>query len=185
MLAKADATRLRRFRDGHTARSAGHNSPRGGVSVRRATRRARNGSLVYDCEHRDPYVTYAQEMDHEEAREFVQAWLQAWNAHDLEAVLSHFAEDVTFASPVAARILEGSDGVVRGRAALRDYWREGLRRIPDLHFDLVGIYVGIDTIVINYRNQNGGLVNEVLKFDGPLVVEGHGTYLGQGSSPGA
>ncbi|WP_246272422.1 hypothetical protein [Amycolatopsis acididurans] len=40
------------------------------------------------------------------------------------------------------------------------------RRIPDLHFEIVA-----STLVINYRNQKGGLVNEVLMF------EGHGTYL--------
>jgi hypothetical protein len=124
-------------------------------------------------------------VDHLEARDFVQAWLRAWNAHDLEAVLSHFADEVTFTSPVAARIVEGSGGVITGKAALREYWREGLRRIPDLRFELVGTYVGVDTIVINYRNQNGGLVSEVLEFDGPLVVEGHGTYLGEDANPGA
>ena len=42
---------------------------------------------------------------------------------------------------------------------------------------LVGSYAGISTLVINYRNQAGGLVCEVLHFDGPLVREGHGTYL--------
>jgi hypothetical protein len=35
----------------------------------------------------------------------------------------------------------------------------------------------VQTLVINYRNQAGGLVNEVLVFDGALVAEGHGTYL--------
>jgi hypothetical protein len=124
-------------------------------------------------------------VDHVTARDFVRSWLEAWNAHDLEAVLAHFAQDATFTSPVAARILEGSDGVVHGKAALRGYWREGLSRIPDLRFDLVGIYLGVDTIVINYRNQNGGLVSEVLKFEGTLVVEGHGTYLGEDANPGA
>ena len=103
----------------------------------------------------------------------------------MEAVLAHFSEDATFTSPVAARILEGSDGVIRGKAALRNYWREGLSRIPDLRFELLGIYVGVNTIVVNYRNQNGGLVSEVLTFDGPLVVEGHGTYLGENANPGA
>jgi ketosteroid isomerase-like protein len=119
------------------------------------------------------------------APDFVRSWLGAWNAHDLEAVLAHFAEDATFTSPVAARILDGSDGVVHGKAAPRSYWRKGLRRIPDLRFDLVDIYVGVDTIVINYRNQNGGLVSEVLRFDGPLVVEGHGTYRSDDADPGA
>jgi len=124
-------------------------------------------------------------MDSSQARDFVRSWLEAWNAYDLDAVLAHFADDATFSSPVAARILEGSDGIVHGKAALRSYWREGLTRIPDLRFDLVGIYVGVDTIVIHYRNQNGGLVSEVLRFDGPLVVEGHGTYLEGDVDPGA
>jgi hypothetical protein len=50
-------------------------------------------------------------------------------------------------------------------------------RIPELRFEVVGVYVGIDTIVIDYRNQRGAMVNETLHFDGPLVLEGHGTYL--------
>jgi hypothetical protein len=124
-------------------------------------------------------------MVYADAQRFVRGWLDAWIGHVVEDVLSHFTEDAAFTSPVAARIVDGSDGIVRGKAALREYWSEGLRRIPDLRFELVGIYVGVDVIVINYRNQNGGLVNEVLKFDGPHVVEGHGTYLGEGPGSGA
>jgi hypothetical protein len=116
-------------------------------------------------------------MDEGRAHEFVRHWLDAWNSHDVDAVLAHFADAVTFTSPIAARIVAGSDGVIHGKPALRAYWSEGVRLIPDLHFELVGLYVGIDTLTINYRNQSGGLVNEVLRFEGPLVVEGHGTYL--------
>lgn len=122
-------------------------------------------------------------MDRSEAQEFVDSWVQNWNAHDLEQILSHFADDVVFTSPVATQLLVDSDGILRGKAALRDYWREGLRRIPDLRFEVVGVYVGLHTLVINYRNQKGGLVNEVLTFNGPLVVQGHGTYLGSDANP--
>ena len=114
---------------------------------------------------------------------FAQQWLAAWNAHDLDALLEHFAEDVVFTSPVAAQLLADSDGVVRGKAALRAYWTEGLRRIPDLRFEVVGVYAGIDVLVINYRNQKGGLVNEVLRFEASLVIEGHGSYLDPGPDP--
>ena len=116
-------------------------------------------------------------MDDTFADLFAAEWLAAWNDHDLEAILSHFADEVVFSSPLAQRIVEGSDGVIRGKEALRAYWREGLRRSPELHFEIEDLYLGISTIVIHYRNHSGGLVNEVLTFDGPLVIEGHATYL--------
>jgi len=52
-----------------------------------------------------------------------------------------------------------------------------MQATPDLHFDVVGVYGGASVLVINYRNQGGTLVNEVLEFDGGLVCRGHGTYL--------
>lgn len=130
-------------------------------------------------------MTMNQTIDQTMIHQFVADWLREWNAHDLEGLLAHFADDVVFTSPVAARLVPGSGGVISGKPALREYWAEGLRQIPDLRFELVAVYVGVDTLVINYRNQRGGLVNEVLTFDGPLVVSGHGTYLDPGSDPGS
>jgi len=120
-------------------------------------------------------------MDHAEAQAFAAQWVKDWNAHDVDALLAHFTDDVVFTSPTAVRLL-GGDGVIRGKEALRAYWSEGIRLIPNLHFEVVGVYAGIATLVINYRNQAGGLVNEVLAFDGDLVGEGHGTYLIPASS---
>ncbi|BAX90196.1 nuclear transport factor 2 family protein [Mycobacterium shigaense] len=109
---------------------------------------------------------------------FTRSWLDAWNAHDVERVLQHFADDVVFTSPVAVRVLNDSNGVVRGKDALRAYWLAALQRIPDLHFELIGVYVGVQAIIINYRNQTGAMVNEVLIFDETgLIREGHGTYV--------
>ncbi len=118
-----------------------------------------------DARHPDSRLTFAA------------AWVAAWNAHDVEAVLAHFAEDAVFTSPVATRVVPGSDGVLRGKAAIRDYWTTALRGLPDLRFEVLGTYAGVDTLVINYRNQRGGLVNEVLTFADGLVVHGRGTYL--------
>ena len=108
---------------------------------------------------------------------FTREWLTAWNSHDVEAVLAHFRDDVVFSSPVAARLLPATGGVVLGKAALRDYWTTALAKLPDLHFELVAVYQGESLLVINYRNERGQLVNEVLAFDGDLVREGHGTYV--------
>ena len=110
---------------------------------------------------------------------FAAAWVGAWNAHDVEAVLAHFHDDVLFTSPVAARLLPETGGVVRGKDALRDYWVTVLDRLPDLHFDVIDVYRGESLVVINYRNHRGESVNEVLMFDGDLVREGHGTYVNE------
>jgi hypothetical protein len=111
---------------------------------------------------------------------FAAAWVAAWNAHDLDAVLAFFHDDVVFSSPVAARLLPETGGVVHGKDELRRYWSEGLRRIPDLHFTVERVFGGVDALVIEYRNQNGGLVDEVLVLADGLVVRGHGTYLVDG-----
>jgi hypothetical protein len=122
-------------------------------------------------------------VDATDANRFAAQWADAWNSHDLDALLSHFPDDVLWTSPVAAQIVEGSAGVLRGKVALRAYYAEGLRRTPELHFEVVGVYRGVNILVINYRNQRGSLVNEVLSFDDAgLVREGHGTYLGSGAS---
>jgi ketosteroid isomerase-like protein len=113
---------------------------------------------------------------------FARDWVAAWNAHDVEAVLRHFHDDVVFTSPVAARVLPESGGVLRGKDELRRYWTEGLRLIPDLRFTVEAVYTGLTAVVITYRNQKDVLVNEVLIFDGDLVREGHGTYSGEAIS---
>ena len=128
-------------------------------------------------------MSHDRRVDHAAAVAFADEWVKAWNSHDLDRVLSHFADNVVFTSPVTAQLIDDSDGVIRGKAALRAYWAEGLRRIPDLHFEVVAVYVGVHTLVINYRNQLGRPVNEVLIFDGSLVAQGHGTYLGRGANP--
>ncbi len=55
---------------------------------------------------------------------YAEQWVQAWNAHGI---------DVVFTSPVAARVLPETGGVVRGKPALRDYWiRVIWARVPAL-----------------------------------------------------
>ena len=123
-------------------------------------------------------------MKLDDAQAFAVEWVEAWNSHDLELILSHFSEVVTFSSPVVTRIVPDSEGVIQGKAALRDYWREGLRRIPNLRCEIEGVYVGVEALVINYRNQDDRLVCEVLFLDGMLVTNGLGAYLDDGHSSG-
>ncbi|GHJ48189.1 hypothetical protein Cs7R123_55310 [Catellatospora sp. TT07R-123] len=116
-------------------------------------------------------------MDQQTASAFAERWIALWNSRDLEGVLELFADDAVFSSPTAARLGHGAGGVVRGKEALRAYWSDALSHNPELHFDLLGVYVGTTALVINFRRQTGVRANEVLVFDGPLIVEGHATHV--------
>lgn len=108
---------------------------------------------------------------------FARSWAEEWNSHDLNRILAHYASEVVFRSPVAARVLPGSGGIVRGLDALRQYWSTALSPSPDLHFEVLEVYSGVDTLVIRFRNQRNEVRCEVLTFRDGLVVEGEGTFL--------
>lgn len=113
-------------------------------------------------------------MNHEDLQSFAAAWLAAWNRHDIDAVLAHFHEDASFASPIAQQL--GLPGQLQGRAAIRAYWQQALARVPDLHFRLLGLYAGVDIVVLHYQNQKGVTVCEVLHLREGKVSAGYGTY---------
>jgi hypothetical protein len=111
-------------------------------------------------------------VDHDEAVGFARPWVTDWNDHNVEAVLSHFADRAVFTSPVAERIVPESGGVIRGKDALRHYWSEGIRLNPALRFELAGVYAGTDTLVIRFRNEQGTDRCEVLIFEGGVLLSG-------------
>ena len=100
-----------------------------------------------------------------EAQAFAQEWIEAWNAHDLERILSHYAEDVVLTSPRMRDVLGDASGVVRGKQALREYFARGLARLPDLYFALEGIYAGVDSVVVRFRSRDKRDVSELMVFD--------------------
>ena len=111
-----------------------------------------------------------------DALAFGQAWAEAWNRRDVEAVLAHFHDDAVFTSPVARQVGFCRDGVVRGKHALRRYWNAALAQNPDLHFTVTTVFQGVDTIAIAFKTQKGLDRVEILTFREGLVVEGHGTF---------
>lgn len=99
-----------------------------------------------------------------DAQAWADAWVQAWNNHDIEAVLAHFTEDVEFCSPMVVQVCGHQNGIVKGKAALREYWRQALERVPNLHFELVDVLVSLHGLIIIYRGHRG-LTAEVLHLN--------------------
>ena len=98
------------------------------------------------------------------ANQFAGEWIAAWNSHDLNAIMSHYEENVVLTSPVAAKLLSDPSGTVRGKAALREYFRRGLETYPDLRFELLDVMFGLSSVVLCYKNQKGTKTAEFMEF---------------------
>ena len=91
-------------------------------------------------------------------------WVAAWNAHDLESIMSHYDDAVELTSPVAARLLGLPNGKVVGKSALRGYFQRGLEAFPDLRFDLEDVLWGTNSVVLVYTNQKGTRSGEFMEL---------------------
>lgn len=98
------------------------------------------------------------------ALKFARSWIEAWNHHDLDAVLNHYADDVEFASPLIASIAGEASGMLVGKTNVKAYWQKALQQISDLHFDLREVLIGVDSITLYYQGPKG-MATELLLFD--------------------
>jgi SnoaL-like protein len=106
-----------------------------------------------------------QGMDKAFAEHFAADWIESWNAHDLDRVLSHYADDFEMTSPFIIQFTGESSGRLCGKVSLGAYWGKALQLIPDLHFELVSVLIGVGSITIYYKGAGGRLAAEVFFFD--------------------
>jgi hypothetical protein len=110
-------------------------------------------------------------MDSKFANDFASEWIAAWNAHDLPRILSHYTDDFEMTSPKIVQIAGEPSGCLVGKAAIGAYWAKALARVPDLHFELIAVLHGIDSIVLHYRRPDGQIAAEVFHFNSAGLVD--------------
>ena len=104
-------------------------------------------------------------MEAAAAETFAREWYAAWNAHDLDAILGHYADDVEMTSPLVGPLSGNADGRIVGKEALRAYFAAGLEAYPDLRFEPLGLFVGVDSVVLQYVSVGGRRSAEVVFLD--------------------
>jgi ketosteroid isomerase-like protein len=100
----------------------------------------------------------------DEAWTLADHWVAAWNAHDLDAIMAHYDDDVALTSPVAALLLARPDGHIVGKGDLRAYFQRALDAYPDLHFRLEDVLWGLNSVVLYYQNQKGRRTAEFMEM---------------------
>ncbi len=102
------------------------------------------------------------------AQRFAREWVEAWNSHDLDRVLSHYTDDFEMSSPFIVAFTGEPSGTLKGKAQVRAYWQTGLARVPDLKFELLDVFTCVNSVVLHYKSILGKMATEVffLESDG-------------------
>ncbi|NML72041.1 nuclear transport factor 2 family protein [Chryseobacterium sp. RP-3-3] len=101
-------------------------------------------------------------MNHQK---FAEKWMNAWNSHDLEDILSHYAENIEVTTPMIALATDGKESTLKGKEAVREYWEKALNKFPDLHFELIRSTEGVDSVALFYKSIMDKYAVEVMFFD--------------------
>lgn len=100
-----------------------------------------------------------------EAKTFADAWIKSWNGHDLDDILTHYADDLEITTPMIKLAAGIDSGTLKGKENVRAYWQKALDRIPDLHFELYEVTAGIDSVALYYKSVMNKKAIEVMFFN--------------------
>ena len=108
----------------------------------------------------------------EAARAVATEWIAAWNAHDLNRIMSHYGSQIEFSSPFVPSLVGERPGTIRGLPALREYLARALAEHPELVFRLCHVYIGLDSLVVEYLSVDNLHASESMVFDSTGRVRG-------------
>ena len=103
-------------------------------------------------------------LDKAFADHFAADWIDAWNKHDLDRILSHYTDDFEMSSPVIIKVAGEPSGTLNGKEKIGAYWAKALQLAPGLHFELLTTLVGVNSITLYYKGVRG-LSAEVFHFN--------------------
>ena len=109
-------------------------------------------------------------IDQSFADHFAADWIDSWNQHDLNRILSHYTDTFVMSSPAIVRVVNEPSGSLTGKSAVGAYWAKALELNPNLHFELVTTLVGVNSITLYYKGHRG-LSAECFHFDSDQMVE--------------
>ena len=98
---------------------------------------------------------------HDEAPErnqaVARAWLEAFNAYDVDALVALYSEGATHTSPKIRALHPDTGGKLVGKQALARWWREANARLPGLRYELTALTASAERVFIEYlRHAPGG-----------------------------
>lgn len=77
-------------------------------------------------------------------------WLEAFNAGDVEKLISLYAEDCTHTSPKIRALHPDTEGKLIGKEALRHWWEVAMKRLPGLLYEKTSVAANDERVWLEY-----------------------------------
>ena len=101
-------------------------------------------------------------------------WIEAFNAHNLEKLLSLYDDEAAHFSPKLKICHPETLGLVTGKEALREWWKDAFDRLPSLHYKVTSLTSNADRVFMEYvrsvENEDTMLVAEVLEIKDSRII---------------
>jgi len=121
------------------------------------------------------FFYYNPTMTPEKNLSIAHLWFEAFNAHNLEKLLSLYDDDAQHFSPKLKIRHPETKGLVTGKDALRSWWKDSFDRLPTLHYKVTSLTSNSNSVFMEYTrtvaNEEDMLVAEILEVrDGKIIA---------------
>jgi ketosteroid isomerase-like protein len=101
-------------------------------------------------------------------------WFEAFNTHNLEALLALYHNDARHFSPKLKIRKPETNGYVQGKDALRDWWQDAFNRLQTLKYSYTSLTANERRVFMEYvrsvEGEENMLVAEVLEIEKGLIT---------------
>ena len=104
-------------------------------------------------------------ISQDNAQELADKWIESWNSHNIDNIISQYSDDVIFTSPFVAKLLGDESGTISGKKALKSLFTKALEEYPDLKFELHDVLIGVNSLTLLYKSVNELLAAAVITLD--------------------
>ncbi len=113
-------------------------------------------------------------MPQQAVTNIAQKWFVAFNEHNLEKLLALYHDNAQHYSPKLKLRQPETNGLIAGKEALRNWWRDSFNRLPTLRYEATRFIADDASIFMQYIRHVAGeedmTVGEVLEIRDGLIV---------------
>ncbi len=113
-------------------------------------------------------------MNAEQNKQIATKWFEAFNEHDLEKLLSLYDDQAEHFSPKLKIRLPETKGLIKGKQALRDWWKDAFDGLPTLQYEVIKLTSDSEQVFMEYIRHVEGeedlRVGEVLEIKNGAII---------------